>query len=102
MGLGEPLAPVIASTTPVLELIAAEAPTSPDHRGEATELGGAAADEVKSVQGGKRNCTRRFRFWQIGRPGINYSRRSDAAGSVAEDLSCAISFSRPSHDVVRL
>ena len=51
MGLGEPLAPVIASTTPVLELIAAEAPTSPDHRGEATELGGAAADEVKPVQG---------------------------------------------------
>ena len=30
MGLGEPLAPVIASTTPVLELIAAEASTSPD------------------------------------------------------------------------
>ena len=51
MGLGEPLAPVIANTTPVLELIAAEAPTSPDHRGEATELGGAAADEVKPVQG---------------------------------------------------
>ena len=51
MGLGEPLAPVIANTTPVLELIAAEAPTSPDHRGEATELGSAAADEVKPVQG---------------------------------------------------
>ena len=51
MGLGEPLAPVIASTTPVLELTAAEAPTSPDHCGEATELGGAAADEVKPVQG---------------------------------------------------
>ena len=50
MGLGEPLAPVIANTTPVLELTA-EAPTSPDHCGEATELGGAAADEVKPVQG---------------------------------------------------
>ena len=50
IGLGEPLAPVIANTTPVLELIAAEAPTSPDHRGEATELGGVAADEVKPVQ----------------------------------------------------
>ena len=51
MGLGEPLAPVIANTTPVLELTAAEAPTSPDHCGEATELGSAAADEVKPVQG---------------------------------------------------
>ena len=50
MGLGEPLAPVIASTTPVLELTAAEAPTSPDQRGEATELGGAAADDVIPVQ----------------------------------------------------
>jgi hypothetical protein len=51
MGLGEPLAPVIASTTPVLELTAAEAPTSPDHCGEAAELGGAAADEAKPGQG---------------------------------------------------
>ena len=50
MGLGEPLAPVIANTTPVLELIAADASTSPDQRGEATELGGVAADEVKPVQ----------------------------------------------------
>ena len=51
MGLGEPLAPVIVSTTPALELTAADAPTSPDHRGEATVLGGAAADEVEPVQG---------------------------------------------------
>ena len=51
MGLGEPLAPVIANTTPVLELTAAEAPTSPDHCGEATELGRMLPPTSKAVQG---------------------------------------------------
>ncbi len=49
VGLGEPLAPAMASA-PVLELTAAEASTSPDQRGEATELGGAGADEIKPLQ----------------------------------------------------
>ena len=56
MGLGEPLAPVISQHHAGVGVDRRRgAQPSPDHRGEATELGGAAADEVKPVQAVKKN-----------------------------------------------
>ena len=103
MGLGEPLAPVIANTTPVLELIATEASNLRTHRGHATELGGRCRRRSKACGRGEKERARTdCDFGKSAARESDTLGRPDAAGSVAEDLSGAISFSRLSHGVVRL